>query len=62
MDNIIAQVQVFIMCNINLCVKHFAIFHASPTLVEHRGMIASLNKIRLSKGGGANNQSCKGNS
>ena len=37
---IIAQVQVLIMCNVNLCVKHFVIFHTSQTLAEDREMIA----------------------
>ena len=35
-ENIIAQVQVFILCNVNMCVKHFVIFHTSRTLVEDR--------------------------
>ena len=49
-ENIIAKVQVFILCNVNLCVKHFAIFHKGQTLVEEKEVIASLEKICRSWG------------
>ena len=42
-ENIIVEVKVFILCNINMFVKHFALFHTSRTLVEYREMIASLD-------------------
>ena len=58
----IAQVKVFILCNVNLCVKHFPIFHMSRTLVEDREMIASSEKICPRKGENANNQNWKGKS
>ena len=43
-ENIIAQMQVCILCNKNLCVKHFTLFQTSRTLVEYREMITSLKK------------------
>ena len=42
--------QVCILCNFNLCVEHFALFHRSPTLVEDRETIASLERSRPSRG------------
>ena len=33
-ENIISQVQFWILYNVNMCVKHFALFHTSKTLVE----------------------------
>ena len=44
-ENIIAQVQVCILFNVNLGVKHLVIFHTSQTLVEDREIITSLDKI-----------------
>ena len=35
-ENIIVQVKFCILCNVNLCVKHFAVFHMSQTIVEDR--------------------------
>ena len=46
-ENIIAPAQV---CNVNLCVKQFALFKTSRTLVEDREMIASLDKSQMSRG------------
>ena len=36
---------------VNLCVKHFALFPTSLTLVEDREMIVSLEKMLPSRGG-----------
>ena len=33
-ENIISQVQFCILCNVNLCVKHFALFYMIRKLVE----------------------------
>ena len=60
-EKIIAQVKVWILCNLNPCVKHFAIFQTSLPLVEDREMIASFGKSRPIRGRKANIQIWKAN-
>ena len=50
-ENSISQVEVFILCNVNLCVKHFLLFHTIQTLVEDREIIPSSDKRRPIRGG-----------
>ena len=59
-EKVVAQVQACILCNVNLCVKCFALFHSSRALVEDRENIASSKKSRLSRGENMNNQNWKG--
>ena len=47
---LLSSIQVCTMCNLNLCLKHFALFHTSRTFFEGKEMIASLKKSRLSRG------------
>ena len=58
-ENIIAQMQVCILFNVNMCVKHFAIFHTSRSLVEDKEMIASLEKNLAEQGVNSKNQNWK---
>ena len=47
---VIVHMQVCIMYNITLCVKHFALFHMIRTLDEDREKIASLKKSQPIRG------------
>ena len=61
-ENIIAQVQVCILCNSNLRVQNFALFCTRQTLVEGREMIESSEKSRTIRSKHANNHNKKGKS
>ena len=50
------------MCDVNLCVKHFALFNMRRTLVEVRETIVSLEKMFPIRGGDANKQNWEGKS
>ena len=49
-EKVIAYIQTIILCNINLCVKHFGNFHTIRTLFEDKQTITSSEKDRPSKG------------
>ena len=49
-EKVIAHIQTCILCHVNLCVKHFSLFHTSRTIIEGRQTIAPLCKYCLRNG------------